>query len=36
VHEEEETPLRDFVLSWGGYFEIVAAMAAVALTVMCM
>ena len=36
VQKEEKTPLRDFVLSWGGYFEVIAAMAAIALTIMCM
>lgn len=36
VHEEEKTPFRDFVHSWSGYIEVLAAMAAIALTVMCM
>lgn len=35
VFKEEKTPFRDFVLSWNGYFEVIAAMAAICLTLMC-
>lgn len=33
VEVEEGTPLMDFVMSWGGMFEAVAAFAAVALVI---
>lgn len=31
--DEEGTPLMDFVMSWGGWFEAVAALAAIALVI---
>ena len=33
VEAEEGTPLMDFVMSWNGMFEAVAALAAVALVI---